>query len=59
VRITTSTDSGVRKPDVPKEKSGKRKPPAEAKVPTPAKLLVSREEAAEILSISVRSVDYL
>jgi excisionase family DNA binding protein len=28
-------------------------------VPPDAKLLVSREEAAEILSLSIRSIDYL
>jgi excisionase family DNA binding protein len=37
----------------------KRKPPAEAKIPPHAKILVGREEAANFLSISVRSVDYL
>jgi predicted transcriptional regulator len=39
-------------------KSRKRKPPAKATVPVDNKLLVSREEAAAMLSISVRGVDY-
>jgi excisionase family DNA binding protein len=53
--------SSVQKRQVPKRNSEERnrKPPAKAKVPTQAKLLVRREEAAEFLSISVRSVDYL
>jgi len=58
-KTRTPPDAGVQKLDVSKQRNGKRKPPAEAKVPVHAKLLVSREEAAEILSISVRSVDYL
>jgi excisionase family DNA binding protein len=58
-KIPTPLDSDVQKLDVSKQKNGKRKPPAEAKVLTHAKLLVGREEAAEILSISLRSVDYL
>jgi len=36
-----------------------RKQPANATVSPQAKLLVSREEAAQLLSISVRGVDYL
>jgi excisionase family DNA binding protein len=40
-----------------KQEKRKRKPPATA--PLAGKLLVSREEAAAMLSISVRGVDYL
>lgn len=40
-----------------KQEKRKRKPPAT--VPLAGKLLVSREEAAAMLSISVRGVDYL
>lgn len=36
-----------------------KKPPAQAKLLPDSKLLVSREEAAQMLSISVRGVDYL
>lgn len=36
-----------------------KKPPARVTVAPHDKLLVCREEAAEILSISVRAVDYL
>ncbi len=39
-----------------KQKRQKRKPPAT--VPLDGKLLVSREEAAAMLSISIRAVDY-
>lgn len=42
-----------------KRKDGARKQPSKVKLPTQAKLLVGREEAAELLSISVRSIDYL
>ena len=53
--------SSVKKRHVLKRNSEDRtrKPPAKTNVPAQAKLLVSREEAAEFLSISVRSVDYL
>lgn len=36
-----------------------RKPPSKTSVPREEKLLVSREEAAEMLSISTRALDYL
>ena len=36
-----------------------RKPPARVTVPAEAKLLVSRDEAAQLLSISPRALDYL
>jgi excisionase family DNA binding protein len=37
----------------------KRKRSGKARVPPHAKLLVSREEAAELVSLSIRSIDYL
>jgi hypothetical protein len=37
----------------------KRKPPARATIPAEEKLLVSRGEAAQLLSISQRGLDYL
>ena len=37
----------------------RRKPPQRATVATEDKLLVSREEAAQLLSISQRALDYL
>lgn len=52
-------DSGGQNFIASKRTDRKRKPPVKATVPGHAKLLVGREEAAEILSISVRSVDYL
>lgn len=42
-----------------KKRHEKGKPPAKASLSPQAKLLVSREEAAQMLSISVRGVDYL
>lgn len=36
-----------------------RKPPARATIPAEEKLLVSRGEAAQLLSISQRGLDYL
>lgn len=42
-----------------KRPTGKRKAPRQASVSPDAKLLVSREEAAEVLSLSIRSIDYL
>lgn len=36
-----------------------KKPPARVTIPPDAKLLVSREEAAQMLSISQRGLDYL
>jgi hypothetical protein len=58
-RISTPPDSGGHDLMTPNLTDRKRKPPVKATVPANAKLLVGREEAAEILSISVRSVDYL
>jgi len=42
-----------------KEKNEKRKPPNRASVSPDAKLLVSRKVASEMLSISIRGVDYM
>ena len=39
--------------------NGDKKSPARATIPAEAKLLVSREEAAQLLSISQRGLDYL
>jgi excisionase family DNA binding protein len=36
-----------------------RKPPTHARVPSNQKLLLGRREAADLLSISARAVDYL
>jgi excisionase family DNA binding protein len=44
---------------MPRMNEDQKKPPVRAAVAPQDKLLVCREEAAEILSISVRSVDYL
>lgn len=44
---------------MPRMSEDPKKPPVRAAVAPQDKLLVCREEAAEILSISVRSVDYL
>ena len=58
-KIAVPLDSSARILSVSKRNNEKRKPIAEAKIPPHAKLLVGREEAADFLSISVRSVDYL
>jgi hypothetical protein len=42
-----------------KQHSRKRKGPATSSVPAEAKLLVSRKAAAEMLTISIRKVDYM
>ena len=42
-----------------REKDEKRKPPNRASVSPDAKLLVSRKMASEMLSISIRGVDYM
>jgi excisionase family DNA binding protein len=36
-----------------------KKPPARVQVEPSSKILVSREEAAQLLSLSVRGIDYL
>lgn len=43
----------------PKKKNRQLKPPVKANASPTAKLLVSREEAASMVSLSVRSIDYL
>lgn len=47
--------------DLPKhrEHKGKKKPPSRASFAPDAKLLVSRKVASEMLSISIRGVDYM
>ncbi len=42
-----------------RRKNPNSKPPVKANLPLEAKVLVSREEAAAMLSISVRAIDYL
>ncbi len=37
----------------------RKKPPARARIAPDEKILVGREEAAQLLSISVRGIDYL
>jgi hypothetical protein len=44
---------------MPRMNEEPKKPPVRATITPQDKLLVCREEAAEILSINVRSVDYL
>jgi hypothetical protein len=44
---------------VGKERREKRKPPMRSGVPLEEKLLVSRKVAAEMLTISIRKVDYM
>jgi excisionase family DNA binding protein len=39
--------------------SGRKNPPTRVRVAPSAKILVGREEAAQLLSISVRGIDYL
>lgn len=52
-------DASISKPIPPESKGARKRPSGRIPVSPQAKLLVSREEAAEILSISVRSIDYL
>ena len=54
-----SLPSGESKPPTKRQQSGKCKRPGTARVPTDARLLVSRKAAAEMLTISIRKVDYL
>jgi hypothetical protein len=42
----------------PVRKAAKPKPPNKASIPPEMKILVSRDQAAEMLSISIRGVDY-
>jgi hypothetical protein len=51
-------NSKLSSPRDSRRKSRKRKPPVTAAVPVDNKLLISREQAAAMLSISVRGVDY-
>jgi hypothetical protein len=52
-------ESADLKPRRRRRQSGKRKPPATASLPPAAKLLVSRKMAAEMLTISIRKLDYM
>jgi hypothetical protein len=52
-------ESANRNPRTRRRQSGKRKPPATASLSPDAKLLVSRKMAAEMLTISIRKVDYM
>jgi len=52
-------ESANQKPRTRRRQSGKRKPPATASLSPDAKLLVSRKMAAEMLTISIRKVDYM
>ena len=55
--LATSSTSAI--PKQPKQKIGKRKAPRIASVPTDARLLVGRQTAAEMVSLSIRSIDYM
>jgi hypothetical protein len=52
-------ESANQKPRTRRRQTGKRKPPATASLSPDAKLLVSRKMAAEMLTISIRKVDYM
>jgi len=52
-------DSRIERHHVPRPQSRERKPSAKETTSPNARLLVSRREAAAILSISIRGVDYL
>lgn len=60
-RISPSGDPTVPELREPKreERCGMRKPPLRTAVPLDQKLLVSRKVAAEMLTISIRKVDYM
>jgi excisionase family DNA binding protein len=58
-KITATKNVKFQALDAARQRQGRRKAPARAIVPPHAKLLVGREEAAERLSLSIRSVDYL
>ena len=58
-RLPTPDHLETSKLSAQKRKNPNSKPPAKANLPLEAKVLVSREEAAAMLSISVRAVDYL
>ena len=51
--------SGDSKSQTVRQQGGKRKRPGVASVPMDARLLVSRKAAAELLTISIRKVDYM
>lgn len=58
--IPATQRSAVQQPaTASKHRQRKKKPPAKVTVRPDAKLLVGREEAAAMVSLSVRSIDYL
>jgi hypothetical protein len=60
--LVTSSPSAthtIQKKQTRKRQSGRPKPPATAAVPLDTRLLVSRKAAAEMLTISIRKVDYM
>lgn len=58
--IPATQRSAVQQPaTASKQRQRKKKPPAKVTVRPDAKLLVGREEAAAMVSLSVRSIDYL
>ena len=57
--VLPPSGSELRPSSARRRQPGKRNSPRKANVSPEARLLVSREEAAEILSLSVRSIDYL
>jgi hypothetical protein len=60
-RVSTP-EANVPQTPHPQKRSGaraKRKPPKNASMPADEKLLVRRERAAEMVSLSIRSIDYL
>jgi len=58
-KVAAAPNSKPRGRRPPRQKSQNSKPPAKTKLLPDAKLLVSREEAAQMLSIGIRGVDYL
>lgn len=57
--VSALKDSSIQRRRAPKRQNRNRKPPARANVPLEGKVLVSRREAAAMLSISIRGVDYM
>ena len=58
-KVAAARNSKPRGRHAPRQQSQNSKPPGKTKLLPDAKLLVSREEAAQMLSISIRGVDYL
>lgn len=57
--VSAPKGSRIQRRHAPERQNRKRKPPAKATSSSDGKLLVSRREAAAILSISIRGVDYM